>query len=100
VKVFLVTYQLRPQRANPGLTAELKNSPYWWHFLDFTWLIATNESAEQIYSRIANHLDQTDSELIVQIRRGSQYAGWLPKEAWDWIEERIGPPYGNPYLTG
>jgi hypothetical protein len=91
---------MRPARANPGLVAELKNSPQWWHFLDFTWLIATNESAEQVYGRIATYLSRTDIELIVQIRPGSEYAGWLPKEAWDWIQERIGPPSGNPYVLG
>jgi hypothetical protein len=93
-----VSYQLRPTRANPDLIAELKNSPQWWHFLDFTWLIATQETAEDLFNRISAHLLKTDSELIVQIRRGSQFNGWLPKEAWDWIEARIGPPEGNPYL--
>jgi hypothetical protein len=100
MKVFLITYQLVPTRNNPGLVTEVQNSPYWWHFLDFTWLIATNETAEDVYSRIAGHLLHTDRELIVQIRRGSAYAGWLPKEAWDWIEARIGPPQGNPFVMG
>jgi len=32
-------------------------------------------------------IDKKDFILIIEIRKN--YQGWLPKEAWDWINERV-----------
>lgn len=101
-RLFLFTYQLIPSRPNDGLIKELQNSDEWWHYLDFTWIISTNESADEFYSRIAPHLSKADRELIVEFKRGAQYQGWLQKEAWDWIQQRLEPtiptyPYPHRY---
>lgn len=96
-RIFLVTYQLRPQRANNEIISALQSFEEWWHFLDWTWLISTAETAEGIYSRLAPFLHQNDRELIIEIKPGSSFAGWLPKDAWGWIEQRVGPATGRPY---
>jgi len=66
---------------------QLKGSRSWWHYLDKTWLISTDETLEQVNERLRRHLRDTDKLLIVKFR--GEYAGWLPKEAWQWIEERM-----------
>jgi hypothetical protein len=83
-----VTYQLGPPRQVPALVAELQNSNQWWHFLDYLWLIYSNEGANDLYSRVVRHMAQSDGLLVVEIKRRAQVQGWLPKEAWDWINEK------------
>ena len=86
--VYCVTYDLKkPGQSYAKLYEVLKNSPKWWHFLQSTWLIQTNESAQQLYDRLKPHLDPNDFVLVIEIRNNAQ--GWLPKEAWDWINENV-----------
>lgn len=85
--IYLFTYDLRPSflRNIEPLRQEIMKSPTWWNYLERTWLIATNESANELHKRIAIHLSAYDYWLIVRIR--DDYTGWLPKEAWDWIQQ-------------
>ncbi len=48
-RVFAVNYDLRAKKKPDyeGLFRELKNSPRWWHHLESTWLIWTEENAGQ-----------------------------------------------------
>lgn len=86
--VYCVSYDLNKTGQNyTDLHAELKNSPSWWHHLDSTWLIFTAESAEQLFSRLARHIDSNDQLLIVKVAR--EYQGWLSGEAWKWINEHV-----------
>ena len=84
--VYLVSYDLRRRRRDyKGLIDELQNSRGWWHYLDSTWLISTQESVEQLAARLTPHFDNNDSLLVIEVRRN--YQGLLPKEAWDWIDQ-------------
>ena len=88
MKVHNVSYDLRRAGQDyAGLIEELKKSPSWWHHLGSTWLIATTETALQLWNRVAPHLDKNDSMLIIEV--GDDYSGWFPQEAWDWIKEHI-----------
>ena len=88
--VYVVSYDLRkPGKNYIGLTEQLQASPRWWHYLTSTWLIATSESATQLYNRLVPHLDKGDSILIIEA--GNRIQGWLPKDAWEWIQKEI--PY-------
>lgn len=87
MRVYIVSYELRKKKNYTGLHEQLKASEGWWHYLDSTWLIATQEDANQLYNRLAPHLDREDSILIIQAATDMQ--GWLPKEAWDWIGREL-----------
>jgi len=92
--VYVVSYDLRKRGKNYiGLTEQLQASPRWWHYLVSTWLISTTETANQLYARLAPHLDRDDSILIIEAGNGIQ--GWLPKDAWEWINKEI--PNWRPY---
>ena len=86
--LYVVSYTLEPARVNMSLITELQGSPDWAHYLDSTWLIATNETAEDLSARIRTHLNAADLLLVVEIKQGSTKQGWLPKDAWDWINNR------------
>lgn len=70
------------------ILAELQRSPEWAHYMDSTWFIVTNETAVQLWNRIAPRFIQSDSIFIVQIHPGAAFQGWLPREAWDWFNQR------------
>ena len=89
--VYMVTYDLsRGANRYEGLLAELADSPAWWHYLESTWLIATDENADELWERLRGHTIAADNVLVMEVRDDSQ--GNLPPEAWTWIEEHVPPP--------
>jgi hypothetical protein len=88
-RVFNVSYDLRkPGRSYESLHGELKNSLSWFHVLDSTWLIQTGETADQLSGRLRPRIDANDSILITEV--GPDYAGWMPKDVWEWLASRLG----------
>ena len=86
--VYSVSYDLhRPGQNYTGLIDELKKSRNWWHYLESTWLIVTNETASQLWDRLSQHVDANDSVLVIVVRNDK--GGWLPKDAWDWINANV-----------
>ena len=86
--VYVVSYDLRKSGKNYiGLTEQLQASSCWWHYLTSTWLISTTETPSQLYNRLIPHLDKDDSILIIEA--GNRTQGWLPKDAWEWINKEI-----------
>jgi len=55
--------------------------------LESTWLIVTSETPDEIWQRLAPHIDKNDYLLIIEVRNNAQ--GWLPRDAWDWIDKNI-----------
>ncbi len=78
-----MTYSLRPPRRNVPLEMEHARTAFWRHDLDFTWLVASQESIQALYARLAPFLASTDLILIVPV--GPLYMGWLPQDAWTWL---------------
>ncbi len=88
MQVFCVSYDLnKPGQNYENLIKELKSSKLWWHYLDSTWLIKTNESANQLSTRIRKHTDSNDQLLVIRVTK--DYSGWLPQKAWDWINNNV-----------
>jgi hypothetical protein len=50
-------------------------------------VVHTSEAAEQLSTRLRQALDDNDSLLVIKV--GRDYAGWLPKKAWEWIEQQL-----------
>lgn len=88
MKAYLISYDLKaPGRNYEGLYEAIRNSGNWWHFLESCWIVATTESSAQIWARLASKIDETDRLIIIEVRRESY--GWLPREAWDWINLHV-----------
>jgi hypothetical protein len=85
---YCVSYDLNKVGQNySALYEELKNSASWWHYLDSTWLIYTQEGVHQLTERIRRHMDDNDRLVVAPIRR--PIGGWLPQDAWDWINNYV-----------
>jgi hypothetical protein len=85
--IYAINYDLkRPGQDYKALYEAIKTCGAWWHFLGSTWLVDTSLSAQGIWDRLAPHVDKNDYVLVIGVTRDSQ--GWLPQEAWGWINDR------------
>ena len=90
-KIYLITF-------NPGLNfnhtifhkyiSELFENGHisdWWHYIDNTYLIRTSSPVNTLYNIIYPGVPQRYLFIIEVNPENSQ--GWLPKEAWTWIQK-------------
>ena len=83
-----INYDLKvPGRNYTQLYEAIKASGKWWHYLDSTWIVVTNEDASQIWERLASTIDKNDYLLVIEVLDNVQ--GWLPKDAWKWIHDNV-----------
>lgn len=86
--ILLISYDLNdPRRDYRRLYKEIKKADTWWHHLDSTWIIRTNQSPESWQDRLHRYMDKDDSLLIIEVR--NNYQGWLPEKAWQWLERNL-----------
>jgi hypothetical protein len=86
--VYMVSYDLhRPGQDYDDLIDELKLSRAWWHHLESTWLIYTDENAEELFHRLRPYLDGNDELLVMRVCDES--FGWLKPRAWRWIDKHV-----------
>lgn len=87
--LYLVTYDLnKPEQNYSGLFEFLKSNKNWWHHLDSTWLIKSDEEIEIFKNKVKAQIDDNDSLLIINVT-DDKYKGWLTKKAWDWLRNNI-----------
>ena len=87
-KAYAINYDLKkPGRDYSGLYEAIKNCGKWWHYLDSTWLVISNETSNQIWNRLEPFVDKNDYMLIIEVR--NNVYGWLPQDAWDWIYNNV-----------
>jgi hypothetical protein len=55
----------------------------WWRYLPFTWIVTTDKSAKEIADRIKPFAKFV---FIIKVNL-KDISGYLPKDAWDWIEK-------------
>jgi hypothetical protein len=88
MSVLLITCELKTAGSSyePFFSALKNNCNYWWHFLEATWIVETPKSVHEYANLLYPHMTQEDRLLVVKITK--DYQGWLPKEAWDWLNSR------------
>ncbi len=87
MNVYCVSYDLLTGQDYSGLAEEFKSSPGYWHCLHSTWLIATSETAEQLFNRFRKHIGSRDAVLVIKVT--NDWSGWLPEEAASWIGQHV-----------
>jgi hypothetical protein len=86
--IYLITYELNSDKDYTGLYDTIKSYEAWWHYIDSTWLVNTDLSAEQISDELLPHIDKDKDNLLVVKVDIAERQGWLSKGAWDWINDR------------
>ena len=85
--IYAINYDLkRPGQNYEELYKAIKDCGAWWHYLGSTWLVDTNLTGKGVWERLAPHVDKNDRVLVIRVAR--DYQGWLPQDAWDWINSR------------
>ena len=90
-KVYSISHQLKAaERDYTPLFEAIQRSPKWHKIMDSTWFIVSSETPQQIWNRLAEHIDTKDRLLILEVTN-SRY-GWLAKESWAWLREELHRP--------
>ena len=88
--VFVVLYKIDTSKKDyTSLFNKIKSLGTWMYYLDSAWFIQPNSltTAEDIYDQLIPFINgETDYIYVVEIKNHAY--GWLPKAAWDWINER------------
>lgn len=69
------------------LVQELKSSPDWIHYIKSTWIIRTEESANELYERLRPGLHNDDMILVTEI--GDQVQGRMPNKTGRWFRQYL-----------
>jgi hypothetical protein len=86
--VLLINYALQNQfKDYRPLFEAIKNCGPWWHFMDTTWIVNTVRTPDTVSRHLQSFID-TDSDYLLVIRLQKNYQGWLPKDAWDWLNNK------------
>lgn len=88
MSVLLITHALNNKFKDyePFYAALKANCTHWWHYFDSTWIVETQHGAHQYAQFLYPHMETNDRLLVVEITPLHQ--GWLPKEAWEWLNAR------------
>lgn len=85
--IILISYDLRvPGKNYNALYETIKSAKTWWHYLESTWIIKTDENIETWNDKLLQHLDENDRLFVVDITN-QPHNGWLPQKAWDWLKK-------------
>ena len=85
--IYAINYDLKaPGRNYKSFYKAIKSLGDSWHYLESTWLVDTTLTARGIWEQLRPHIDRNDRVLVIGVTH--EYSGWLPKSAWDWINQR------------
>lgn len=91
MKTYLVGYDLnRPEQNYTDLIDAIKELGLWWHCLDSTWIVKTNQSASDIRDSLRRHIDSND-ELLVASLTGESAWGGFADDCSSWLKSNIQP---------
>jgi hypothetical protein len=54
---------------------------------DNTWLIATDETAQELYDKLEPYLVKANSDRILIVKLTKEHQGWHAKSVWEWFTE-------------
>lgn len=67
---------------------EIKKCKSWWNYIDFNWIVLTNENVNDIWNRFEPIIDKTKHFLIIEVNP-INLQGWLKQEEWDYINNTL-----------
>ena len=90
MKNYIVSYNFRDFTRNylDFYDTLKKHYPEWQHPMENSWLIKTDDTAEQINEVLRPKLYDGDSIFIAEIT--DNYAGWMGRSAWKWLKSENG----------
>lgn len=86
---FVIGYDLnRPLQDYSDLITAIKAYGTWWHHLDSTWIIVTDQTAKQVRDELVRHIDENDELLVVQSAGIGAWRGFS-NEGSKWLTDHL-----------
>lgn len=70
----------------------------WWHYMESLYIIGTDWSSQTLsehFTKTAQAHGIPNTHIVLEVNLRSRF-GWLPKDAWDWIDKEAA---NSPLLT-
>ena len=90
-KLFLISYK-SDANFNAAIFHNYINSMYangsiadWWHYTDNVYIVATTHTANELYNITFPGVPRRYL-LVIEVNQNNAQ-GWLPKEAWTWLQK-------------
>jgi hypothetical protein len=92
MNLLIVTFSLRnTSRDYSSFFVALRgNAIQWWHFIEQTCVVTTFDEVATLANKLRPHIEATDSLLVAKLAP-EMCDGWLPREAWEWLNG-VRPP--------
>jgi hypothetical protein len=81
--LLLVTHNQLEAASASEVSKILEKQESWWHWLPLSWMVVTDQTPDALVSSLNPHLGKTGRVLVIEVK--PNYQGWLPKEAWEWL---------------
>ena len=62
----------------------IKQFGAWWHYLNNSWIVRTQQQLDLMVETLRAHIAQGDHFMIVDISNMPRN-GWMPRDAWEWL---------------
>ena len=87
---YIVGYDIHPTKGETydELIEAIKAYQTWWHHLDSTWLIVTEDSATSIRNNLKQHLRSDDQLLVAKTCSVGAWSGFSDKGS-QWLTDNI-----------
>jgi hypothetical protein len=90
MRTLLVGYDLnKPGQNYADLIDALKSYALWWHHLDSTWLIRTNDTVSDVRDRLGALIDSSDELLVMDVTGTTWASKGLSEKANDWLHSYL-----------
>ena len=86
--VLMVVHELKSPDKDygPFYKAIQDGSEQWWHYMQNMWLVKTSSTPDTFARQLYPHMLRTDWLFVGKLQK--EYQGWLPEDAWKWINEK------------
>lgn len=90
MRTILVSYDLnRPGQFYTPLHDHLRSYPNWWHWLESTWLVKTDDTHIEVRNELSTLLDPNDELLVIDVtQRPAAWRGFVGRAA-GWLKTNL-----------
>ena len=91
IVMYLIAYEVKRRNiaetnsVRETIEDEVVSFGSWWRYFGDVWIVDTDKDVDEMTDIIIGYMDQRDNLLIIGIQ--SPYQGWLPEDAWKWLNK-------------
>lgn len=90
MNTLLIGYDLNKSGQNyEDLIDAIKDMGAWWHYLDSTWLVKTEETHVTARNKLKHHLDSNDELLVINVTGDAAAWTGFSDSAGKWLKDNL-----------